>query len=172
MFKNISFLVCLVFGLGVALMIAQEKSPQEQKTTVPDLAHLRAMTARFAPTQIEVNTSKLNAGDRQALVKLIEAARILNHVFMQQYWSGDLALYSELQKDKSPLGGARLHYFWINKGPWSALDANKAFLPGVPAEKLPGSNFYPENMTKERASSNGLQVCRRKIKSRRRAFSR
>jgi hypothetical protein len=149
MFKNISFLVCLVFGLGVALMIAQEKSPQEQKTTVPDLAHLRAMTARFAPTQIEVNTSKLNAGDRQALVKLIEAARILNHVFMQQYWSGDLALYSELQKDKSPLGGARLHYFWINKGPWSALDANKAFLPGVPAEKLPGSNFYPENMTKE-----------------------
>src|SRR6185437_11351018 len=149
MLRNISFLICLVFGFGVPFMFAQQKNIQEQKTAVPDLAHLRAMTARFAPTRIEVNTSKLSAGDRQVLVKLIEAARILNHVFMQQYWSGDLALYSELQKDKSSLGAARLHYFWINKGPWSALDANKAFLPEVPPEKLPGANFYPENMTKE-----------------------
>ncbi|MGH9566599.1 MAG: dipeptidyl-peptidase 3 family protein, partial [Candidatus Angelobacter sp.] len=85
-------------------MFGQQKNPQEQKPAVPDLTQIRAMTARFAPTQIVVNTSKLNAGDRQALVKLIEAARILNHVFMQQYWSGDLALYSKLQKDKSSLG--------------------------------------------------------------------
>ncbi len=48
---------------------------------------------------------------------------------------------------------ARLHYFWINKSPWSELDNNTAFIPGVPEHKLPGANFYPENMTKEQFES-------------------
>jgi hypothetical protein len=82
-------------------------------------------------------------------VKLIEAARILNDVFMQQMWDGNLALYARLQKDATPLGKARLHYFWINKKPWSDLDEDKAFLPDVPARKPMGANFYPESMTKE-----------------------
>src|SRR6516225_652428 len=68
---------------------------------------------------------------------------------MEQLWSGNLALYHKLQQDKSPLGQARFHYFWINKGPWSEIDEHKAFLPGVPAKKPPGANFYPEDMTKE-----------------------
>ncbi len=76
------------------------------------------MTARFAPTTLRVDTSKLSSGDQQALIKLIEAGRIMDDIFMVQYWSGDLALYSRLQKDKTPLGKARLQYFWINKGPW------------------------------------------------------
>ena len=82
------------------------------------------------------------------MVKLIEAGRIMDDIFMAQYWSGDGALYSRLQKDKTPLGNARLQYFWINKGPWSFLDNFKPFLPGVPAEKPKGANFYPEDMTK------------------------
>jgi hypothetical protein len=68
---------------------------------------------------------------------------------MQQIWSGDVAEYQKLQQDKSPLGRARLHYFWINKSPWSEIDEHKAFLPNVPPRKLPGANFYPEDMTKE-----------------------
>jgi hypothetical protein len=117
--------------------------------TFPDAAELKRMAARFAPTPLEVDTSTLSAGDKQALVKLIEASQVVNHIFMEQLWSGNLALYHKLQQDKSPLGQARLHYFWINKGPWSEIDEHKAFLPGVPATKPPGANFYPEDMTKE-----------------------
>ena len=73
----------------------------------------------------------------------------MNTLFMQQMWSGNLELYQSLQSDKSPLGQERLHYFWINKGPWSEIDDHAAFLPGVPARKPPGANFYPEDMTKE-----------------------
>lgn len=107
------------------------------------------MAARFAPTPLEVNTTGLSAGDKKALGKLIQAARIVNHIFMQQIWTGDLALYQKLQQDKSPLGQARLHYFWINKSPWSEIDEHKAFLSGVPQTKPPGANFYPPDMTKE-----------------------
>ncbi len=119
-----------------------------QTTGTPDLTGLQKMAARFTPTPIRVDVSKLSAGDRKALVKLIEASRILNEVFMQQYWSGDVALYEKLQRDMTPLGKARLHYFWLNKGPWSNIDDDAPFIPGVPAHKPVGANFYPEDMTK------------------------
>ncbi len=116
--------------------------------TIPDLAQLEKMTARFAPTELRADISKLAPRDRQALVKLIEASRILNDIFLQQLWSGNEALYAKLQRDTTPLGKARLHYFWINKAPWSDLDDYAAFIPAVPPKKLPGANFYPEDMTR------------------------
>jgi hypothetical protein len=136
------FLILVVAMISIS-------SRAQMKAAVPDLAELQQMSSRFAPTPLRVDTSKLSNGDRQALVKLIDAARILNFVFMRQYWRGDMALYDQLQKDATPLGKARFHYFWLNKGPWSNLDANQAFLPGVPATKPKGANFYPEDMTAE-----------------------
>jgi len=126
---------------------------QAQSSGAPDLAQLQKMSARFAPTPIRVDVSKLSAGDRNALVKLIEASRILNEVFMHQYWSGDVALHEKLQRDTTPLGKARLHYFWLNKGPWSNIDDDAPFIPGVPATKPLGANFYPEDMTKAQFES-------------------
>jgi Peptidase family M49 len=116
---------------------------------MPDLAQLQQMSARFAPVKLKHDESGLSAGDRKALSKLVDAAKVLNYVFMDQLWSGDRALYASLQKDATPLGKARLHYFWLNKGPWSDLDGHIAFIPGVPERKPLGANFYPENMTRE-----------------------
>jgi hypothetical protein len=113
------------------------------------LAELQKMTARFAPVELRVDTSKLSPGDRAALASLIEASRIVNHIFLQQIWTGNLALERKLRADSSPLGKARLEEFLLNKGPWSDLDEHKAFLPGVPARKPMGAAFYPEDMTRE-----------------------
>jgi hypothetical protein len=138
--------VLFMLVIGGATITA---NAQKSSGMTPGQPQLEKMTRRFAPTPLRVDTSTLSAGDQQALVKLIEAARILNDVFLRQMWSGNMALYSRLQKDATPLGQARLHYFWLNKGPWSEIDEYKAFLPGVPPRKLPGANFYPENMSKE-----------------------
>jgi hypothetical protein len=116
---------------------------------VPDLTQLNEMIARFAPTELQADLSHLEPGDRKALAKLIEASAILNDIFLQQLWSGNLKLYETLRRDPSPLGKARLHYFLINKSPWSDIDDHTAFLPGVPPKKLPGANFYPEDMSRE-----------------------
>lgn len=123
------------------------------ETHVPDAAELRRMADRFAPTELKVPTSGLSAGDQKALVKLVEAARIINDIFLTQYWSGDHALWNKLQADHSDLGRERANYFWINKGPWSALDGLKAFLPDVPPTKPPGANFYPEDMSRQEFES-------------------
>jgi len=116
---------------------------------IPDLAQLQKMIARFQPTEMRVDVSKLSPGDRQALKKLIEAARVLNDIFLTQLWSGNHALAAKLGRDTTPLGKARLDYFWLNKSPWSEIDDHEAFLPDVPPKKLPGANFYPEDMTRE-----------------------
>ena len=141
----------LTFLLVSTIMATAQKTPASTSadTSFPNADELNQMAARFAPAPLEVDLSGLSAGDKKALAKLIDAGRIVNHLFMQQFWSGNLALYQKLQLDKSALGKARLHYFWINKGPWSEIDEHKAFLPGVPAKKPVGANFYPEDMTKE-----------------------
>ncbi|HET9839437.1 MAG TPA: hypothetical protein VFR84_14495 [Candidatus Angelobacter sp.] len=140
----------LIFFFAFTLMATAQNTPTTAApAAVPDLNELNRMIARFAPAPLEVDLSALSAGDKKALAKLIEAARLTNDIFLEQLWSGNTALYHKLQKDKSPLGQARLHYFWTNKGPWSEIDEHKAFLPGVPAKKPLGANFYPEDMTKE-----------------------
>lgn len=131
------------FLLPLCLAITMTAHP------IPNTDSLKKMTARFAPTRLEVDVSKLNPGDRKALAKLIEAAHLMDDIFLVQLWSGNESLYEKLKQDTSPLGKARLHLFWISKGPWSDLDEHRAFLPGVPEKKPAGANFYPEDMTRE-----------------------
>jgi hypothetical protein len=161
----------LIILVGLAAMPATAQKTRTRKTqsSAPGLAQLQKMTARYAPTTLRGGHLEALYGDRQALVKLIEAGRIMNDVFLVQYWSGNPALYARLQKDTTALGKARLQYFWINKSPWSALDNFKAFLPGVPAEKPKGANFYPEDMTR-RNSKPGLPLCPRRNRRRQKGF--
>lgn len=116
---------------------------------IPDLTELNRMIARYAPAEMRVDTSHLAPGDQQAMAKLLEAARVVDDLFITQLWSGNAALRKKLQADNSPLGEARLHYFELNKGPWSDLDAHAAFVPDVPAHKPAGANFYPEDLTRD-----------------------
>jgi hypothetical protein len=116
---------------------------------MPDLAQLRKMGARFAPVTLKYDESGLSAGDRQALFKLLDAARVMNTIFMDQIWSGNRALYEKLQQDNTALGKERLRYFILNKGPWSDLDGHTAFIPGVPDRTPAGGEFYPKDMTSQ-----------------------
>ena len=114
--------------------------------------------SRFAPTVLTANTSRLSPGDRQALMKIIAAAKLLDPLFLRQVWSGNDELHKKLEADKTPVGQERLHYFLINDGPWSRLDNNEPFIDGVPGEKPSHANFYPDDITKNEFDSwlNGL----------------
>jgi hypothetical protein len=130
-----------VIALGVVL------AAQTGTHTIPDQAALERMTARFAPVDITADVSGMPAGERQVLGKLIQASRIIDAVFLRQVWAGNEAELLRLIGDRTPLGRARLHAFLINKGPWSRLDHNAPFIPGVPP-KPAGANFYPAGSTK------------------------
>jgi hypothetical protein len=114
---------------------------------VSEAARLQQMAARFAPTDIRVDLTKISANDRKVLAKLIEASKVMDAIFLRQVWSGNEAMLIELARDESAEGRARLHNFLINKGPWDRLDHNKPFVAGAPA-KPAGANFYPEGAAK------------------------
>src|SRR3954471_15245249 len=140
----------ICFAMLAGVLYAQEGQLQiTLQREIPNLPELEKMQARYSPTDLKVDTTHLSAADKKALVKLLEAARVLDPLFMTQLWEGSNELFAKLQKDTTPLGRARLKYFWQNKGPWSDLDGHTAFLPGVPDRKPLGSNFYPSDMTKE-----------------------
>ena len=134
-----AFAVALAGGVIVTL-VAQE-------ARVPATADLQRMTARFAPTEISADLSKLSAANRQVLAKLVEASKIMDALFLRQVWSGNESMLLDLVRDETPEGRARLHYFLINKGPWSRLDHDQMFVAGAPA-KPAGANFYPEGASK------------------------
>jgi peptidase M49-like protein len=112
-------------------------------------ASIDAKIRRFAPTEITADISHLSEGDRKALTKIIEAAKLLDPLFLRQVWSGNEALQKKLVADTSPEVKSKLHYFRINAGPWSRLDNNEPFIDGVSREKPKNANYYPDDMTKE-----------------------
>lgn len=122
------------------------------KRTTPDLEQLKAMTARFVPVEIAVDVSHLPANERAALNKMVEAAKIFDALFLRQTAPLNETLLAQLVRDESPLGRARLHYFRLNAGPWSRLDEDAPFLPGV-GEKPEGANFYPANATRDEVNA-------------------
>jgi hypothetical protein len=132
----------LTMGLLAANLSAQKSKPAGDP-------ELEKKIARFAPTTLTADVSKLTPKDRQALDKIIAAAKLLDPLFLRQVWSGNDALEKKLMADKTPAGRQRLHYFLINDGPWSRLDNNEPFIEGVPREKPPQANYYPDDMTKD-----------------------
>jgi hypothetical protein len=147
-----TFLLVAAIGAASAAMGCSREAPQPAvqtttPTTDPETQKLQAMAARFAPVDLTADVSALPEHERQALAKLVEAAKVFDALFLRQVWEGNEAMLIDLVRDGSPLGRARQHYFLINKGPWSRLDENKPFIPGAP-EKPADANFYPAGATK------------------------
>ncbi|HEY0173980.1 MAG TPA: hypothetical protein VGB98_23390 [Pyrinomonadaceae bacterium] len=146
---RVTLKVCALATALCVLLPTLAAAQRTQGARPGELAELNAKIRRFAPTVVTADTSRLSAGDRRALQKIVEAARLFDPLFLRQVWSGNVALEKRLEADRTPLGRARLHYFRINDGPWSQLDDNVAFLAGVPGEKPPTAAHYPDDMTKE-----------------------
>jgi hypothetical protein len=136
-----------VVAVAVLLVGGVVVSGSQKEQELPDVARLQAMAARFDPVEIGADISALPPNEQKALAKLVEAGYVMDRLFVRQVWDRNEFTLRELQADKSPLGQARLNYFQINKGPWSRLDHDAPFVPGVPA-KPGGANFYPTGATK------------------------
>lgn len=133
--------------LSAVLLAGAAQAEQPAPAAPPDAAQLQRMTARFAPVDLKVDLAKLPDNERRALAKMVQAAKLMDALFLRQAWAGNETLLLDLVKDTSPLGRERLHAFLLNKGPWSRLDEARPFIPGVPAKPEAG-NFYPADSTK------------------------
>ena len=78
---------CVLIGGAIALAIGAIVKTQE--STVPDTMTLQKMAARFAPTDIGADLSKLSAADRKVLAKLVDASKVIDALFLRQAWAGN-----------------------------------------------------------------------------------
>jgi hypothetical protein len=138
---------CTTTALLLAALLAPALAVAGPPARAPDAAALRSADARYAPVDLRVDLSRLPASERTALARLVEAARIMDALYLRQVWAGNEALLLELSRDRSPLGRARLDFFLRNKGPWDRLEDDRPFVPGVP-EKPKEANFYPAGAAK------------------------
>jgi hypothetical protein len=143
--STVRFVVLLIIIISMGITSFSNDKTRRKPAADQDLAK---KIARFSPTVLTADLSQLSPGDRQALNKIIAAAKLLDPLFLRQVWSGNDALKQKLEADKSALGRQRLNYFLINDGPWSRLDHNEPFIDGVPREKPVSANYYPDDMTK------------------------
>ena len=132
----------------MASILAASVAVGAQNSTAPNADQLKAKTARFAAVDLSADITKLPANERQALARLVDAAKVMDTLFLRQVWAGNETMLLNLLQDTSELGRARQHYFLLNKGPWSRLDHDESFIPGAPA-KPAQANFYPADATKE-----------------------
>ena len=100
---------------------------------------------QFAPAKLAADVSKLPANERQALEKLVAAAKLLDPVFDRQAWAGNPALRARLAADASPDGKLKLAYFDIMRGPWDRQDHFAPF--AIDRARPKGAGFYPEDVT-------------------------
>jgi hypothetical protein len=117
----------------------------------PGLPELKAAADQLIPTPIRVELGGLSASERKTLARLVQAARVMDPLFLRQSWAGSEPWLVKLARDTTPLGQARLRLFLLNQGPWDRLAHDAPFLPGVPAKPASG-NFYPAGATKEDVS--------------------
>jgi hypothetical protein len=129
-------------------IVAASVAVGAQNSAAPNVDQLKAKTARFAAVDLSADITKLPANERQALARLVDAAKVMDTLFLRQVWAGNETMLLSLLQDTSELGRARQHYFLLNKGPWSRLDHDEPFVPGAPA-KPAQANFYPADATKE-----------------------
>ena len=101
-FRVCPLLICLMTLVGCNTSVTEPA----KETKKDSGTSLDAKIRRFAPTEITADVSQLSAGDRQALTKIIEAAKLLDPLFLRQVWSGNEALRNKLAADTTAEGRA------------------------------------------------------------------
>jgi hypothetical protein len=109
-----------------------------------DLAASRAKIARIA---MRPDTSFLNAEEREVVNLLIQAAELMNPIYLRQRSIDNPTIRAEIARSQHPQKAQLLDMFDLHFGPWDTLAENHPFYAG---EKMPaGAGFYPKDLTKE-----------------------
>ena len=144
-------LAALAAGTTVLAACAADREAAPVSTS-PLVQSIDSKIRRVAPVDIRADAAAALPGNEpSALAALIKAAQVMDGLFLQQVWAGNTSLLTTLAADRTPEGQAQLHYFLLNKGPWSRLDDDEVFVRPeyrVPAKPDP-ANYYPADATRD-----------------------
>jgi hypothetical protein len=143
-FNKISLALILASATLLSACDKAQNAPAETpKTSTELVSSSQDRLDIYTTVALTTDLSSLSDNQKQMLVKLIDASKIMDDLFWQQSFgeskSGFLAKISDDKVKK---------YADVNYGPWDRLDGDKAFLTGYKDKPL-GAQFYPPDITKE-----------------------
>ncbi|HRZ41515.1 MAG TPA: Zn-dependent hydrolase [Bacteroidales bacterium] len=97
---------------------------------------------KYAEVTLTSDISHLSPAEKEMLVHLFEAAKIMDDLYWKQAYGDKAALMKQLKTAPEKQFAA------INYGPWDRLAGNEPWLKGAKA-KPKGAGFYPSDMTAE-----------------------
>jgi hypothetical protein len=138
---KINFLKLLVIATLVVTMSACN-SKKKDESKKEELTEMQKLVADYAEVELTANLDHLTDGDKQAIVKLIEVAQIMDDLFWKDAIGDKEAFLNSIEDEDA------LKYALINYGPWDRLNGNKSFIEAY-GEKPLGANYYPSDIAKE-----------------------
>jgi hypothetical protein len=109
-----------------------------------DLAASRAKIARIA---MNPDISFLSAEDRKVADYLIQAADLMNPIYLRQVYAANPELRAEIAASNRPDKAALLDMFDLHFGAWDTLAEQHPFYGSTPHP--PGGGFYPADISRE-----------------------
>ncbi|HTS12323.1 MAG TPA: hypothetical protein VMH00_09415 [Candidatus Limnocylindrales bacterium] len=110
---------------------------------VPDLAK---RVARFQRVKMPFHSMDLTHAQRKMIIKLVDAAGLLDCIYWRQSDPEGLQLYVSLAKSKDPKDELLRRYLKINGSRFDLVDDDKPFVGTTPMP--PGRGYFPEDLTR------------------------
>jgi hypothetical protein len=138
----------LALMLGAAACAAPTPAPHPAPPAPGHAGYdLAAQRAKIARISMNPDTSFLNAEEREVVNLLIQAADLMNPIYLRQRSVDNSTIRAEIARSAHPHKAQLLDMFDLHFGPWDTLAENHPFYGGEPMPA--GAGFYPKNLTKE-----------------------
>ena len=128
----------------LSLVACDAANKPGQNATPPTRAGQPAAVDQLAKVELNADTSYLTAEEREVVNLLIQAAELMNPIYLRQVAADNPRIREEI----AAKGDAKLlDRFDTFMGPWDEIDEDKPFF-GTTA-KPAGGGFYPADLSKE-----------------------
>ena len=127
--------------LPILLAACGQEPEPEVSISTPDVADVRPEI--YADFTLTADLGHLGEDQKQMIVHLIEASKIMDDLFWRQSFGDDYKAWLDSLGDERERQFAELNY-----GPWDALDDDKPFIDGFGRKPL-GAQFYPADMSRD-----------------------
>lgn len=148
----------MILVWGIALVVACSGRQTQPETPTPETSShptegeeitvardISERLSQFAPAAIDVDDGLITDDVRPVLQKLVEAATVMDELYLIQVSSENPELRARLAA--APDRSDALAYFDIMYGPWDRLEHGEPFVGDRP--RPPGASFYPADLTPE-----------------------
>jgi hypothetical protein len=121
--------------------------PPDRAPLMPGGYSLAAQRAKIVRIDMHPDTRFLSAEERDVVNLLIQAADLLDPIFLRQVYADNPAVRAEIARSSRPDRALLLDWFDFNGGPWDTLADNRPFWGDRPLP--PGGGGYPTDLTRE-----------------------